>query len=242
MAYLLFADKPASNITATDDGINLVITGMVGPDGKPLGAISIAKTGALRSLVFQPDLYLDGVEATRYAYAPNVAVLDKDANAATTGNSWQNKSPFTIKGIAGYAQTTKAPKTISIPSLSFVNYALNPSNAKVADFAFSMSGTQKEAVSRADNDPKFALQGDAVAANGTLTLGYKVTNPDVISADKELLTVFTAEAAGLKGEKETITSDFGALLPEKVVFKALAFGKDYATTTAADTKDLYRYK
>lgn len=237
------AGTPASNITAVDDGVNLTISGVVGADGKPLGAIVIAKSGALRSMVFQPDLYLDGVEAVRYAFAPNVAILTDDAAAGKTGNTFGTNVAFTIKGKAGFKVSDKpADKNVSIPSLSFVNYALNPSTAKVTDFTFSMTGAQKEAVSRAADAPKFEVMTEPapVNNNGTLTLAYKVTNPAVISAEKELLSVFAAEAVSGKENKEAIVSDFGALLPEMVAFKALAFTKDSnKSTEEADTKDLY---
>lgn len=225
-----------SKLTVTDDGINVIIKGAEGTTGD----IVIAKSGALRGLVFIPDLYLDGVEGTRYAFAPAAAILVGDANADKTGNSYLSNQKFTIKGTAGYTQTTATPKTVDIPSISTINYELNPSNANVADLNFSMFGAQKEAISRAAA-PTFEVQGQPVRTTaGNLTVDYKIVNPANISTQKELLTVFATEAAVKDGQKESVTSDYATLVPTMVAFRALAFNADCSYyTDATDKRDLY---
>lgn len=200
----------------------------------------IAKSGALRGLVFIPDLYLDGVEGTRYAFAPAAPILIGDASADKTGNSYSSNQKFTIKGTAGYTQTTATPKTVDIPSISTINYELNPSNANVTDLNFSMFGAQKEAISRAAA-PTFEVQGQPVRTSaGNLTVDYKIVNPANISTQKELLTVFATEAAVKDGQKESVTSDYATLVPTMVAFRALAFNADCSYyTDATDKRDLY---
>ncbi len=225
-----------SKLTVTDDGINVIIKGAEGTTDD----IVIAKSGALRGLVFIPDLYLDGVEGTRYAFAPAAPILIGDANADKTGNSYSSNQKFTIKGTAGYTQTTATPKTVDIPSISTVNYELNPSNANVTDLNFSMFGAQKEAISRAAA-PTFEVQGQPVrTSTGNLTVDYKIVNPANISTQKELLTVFATEAAVKDGQKESVTSDYATLVPTMVAFRALAFNADCSYyTDATDKRDLY---
>lgn len=227
------AGENSKKLTVVDDGINVIIKGAEDTDD----VIVIAKSGALRSMVFIPDLYLDGVEACRYAYAPAVTVIDKNTSAAATGTAWNTSNNFTIKGIAGYKNTTTK---INIPSLSTVNYELNPSNANIADLAFTMFGAQKEAISRAAA-PTFNVVGQPVrTAQGNMTVSFKVNNPEAISTSKSLLSVFATEAANKKGDKESITSDYAALVPTMVSFQTLAFDKSCSYyTTATDQRDLY---
>ena len=227
------AGTQADKLTVTDDGINVIIKGAEGSNGQD---IVIAKSGALRGLVFIPDLYLDGVEATRYAYAPSVAVKSP-ASGTVTGVTYY-KGDYKILSKPSF---NTGVVTVDLPSISKVNYELNPNNANVADLAFTMFGTQKEAINRAANDPVFAVQGQpARNADKNLTVAYKISNPKVISAQKELLTVFATEAANKEGEKESVTSDYGTLVPSLVNFVALAFNNDnpYVTTNTCK-KELY---
>lgn len=224
-----------SKLTVVDDGMNVIIKGAEGTTDD----IVIAKSGALRGLVFIPDLYLDGVEGTRYAFAPAAPILVGN-NANNTGKSYGSNQNFTIKDFAGFAQTTATPKTVDIPSISTINYELNPSNANVTDLNFSMFGAQKEAISRAAA-PTFEVQGQPVRTTaGNLTVDYKIVNPANISTQKELLTVFATEAAVKDGQKESVTSDYATLVPTMVAFKALAFNADCSYyTDATDKRDLY---
>ncbi len=224
-------------LTAVDNGETVIISGVKQADGT-YGTVTIAKNGALRGLVFIPDLYLDGVEATRYAYAPSVAVLSPITTKVTGTTYYNGAFEILAKEKNSYTATTKK---IDIPSISTVTYELNPTNANVGDLAFSMFGTQKEAINRAANDPVFLVQGQpARNADNNLTVSYKISNPNVISTQENLLTVFATEAAAKEGDKETVTSDYATLVPSKVLFTSLAYAvESQVTTTMTCNKDLY---
>lgn len=229
------AGTQADKLTVTDDGINVVIKGAEGSNGQD---IVIAKAGALRGLVFIPDLYLDGVEATRYAYAPAAAVKTPAAATAADAGTTYYHSSYKILSKPSFKTGVV---TVDLPSISKVNYELNPNNANVADLAFTMFGTQKEAINRAANDPVFTVQGQPERnADKNLTVAYKITNPKVISTQQELLTVFATEAANTTAEKESVTSDYGTLVPSLVNFLALAFNDNNPfVTTNTCKKELY---
>lgn len=220
-----------SYLTAVDNGDALIISGVKLSDGT-YGSVTIAKSGELRGLVFIPDLYLDGVEATRYAYAPGVAVLS--ATGTATGTTYYD-SKYTVSAKAKFNATSTK---IDIPSVSEVTYELNPSNANVKALDWTMFGAQKEAINRA-TAPTFTVQSTPErTANGNLEVSYKINNPGVISTQKELLTVFATEAAVKDGDKESVTSDYATIVPSLVSFKAIAF-KAADLTTMPDKKDLY---
>lgn len=237
-------------ITATAaDGI-LTLYGVKDADGKVLDPIEISMNGDLRSLVFIPNLYLNGVEGTRYAYAPYEALTFK----ANTGST-ENESGVTTTILGKSLWTAATAVTRTIYPVDTMAYELNPSNASLKDLTFSYLNTTKEAVSRAAAAPVAEVKFVGPATDdgeGNLKVPYNVVNAEMIkdpAQDKDAEFSTFALTTTLT-DRNVITSDYATLVPAARVLRAIAFTKasekttDMATNTyggfkAKDNQDLY---
>ena len=199
-------------------------------------ALVTIQTLNLRSLVFMPSLYLDGVEAFRYPYAPGLYLAEdaergKAEGSFVGGNGWipeNDKVPFVIPETSKwkYAGTESAYVLTPIDS---IYYHLNPSNANLDETVWTLNSNDAEFVSRSATDwtPKYM---NSVKNNGILSVAYKIKEPQEISVDKELMSVMSLNATLKEGK--TVNSDYAAVLPAVQTLKAIAY-KDI-TTPAID--------
>lgn len=242
-------------ITATAaDGI-LTLYGVKGADGKVLDPIEISMTGDLRSLVFIPNLYLNGVEGTRYAYAPIYGKTLIDQAEATEGEAnitTENGTEAT--GLKKSAWNTAAALTTTIYPVDTVKYELNPSNANLKGLAFEFINASKEAVSRADAPvAKVKVSGAAIEdGEGNLKVPYVVENAQAVldpAQDADAQFSIFALTTTLTDEN-VITSDYATLVPAERTLRAIAFTTEskystikadnvYGSYKAQDTLDLY---
>lgn len=212
------------------------------------GPIVISMNGDLRSLVFIPNLYLNGVEGTRYAYAPYKALTFKPNTGST-----ENESGVTTT-ILGKSLWVAAPAVSrTIYPVDTMAYELNPSNASIKDLTFSYLNATKEAVSRADApvaEVKFV--GPATELDGNLKVPYNVVNAEAVKdpaqdADAKFSTFALTTTLT---DENVITSDYATLVPAARVLRAIAFTKASEKTTdmatnkydgfvAKDNQDLY---
>ncbi len=236
-------------ITATvADGI-LTLYGVKDAEGKVMDPIEISLNGDLRSLVFIPNLYLNGVEGTRYAYAPYEA-LTFDTHTGSTENESGVKT--TILGKSKWIAATAVTRTIY--PVDTMAYELNPSNANLKDLTFSYLNTTKEAVSRGAAAPVAEVKfvGPATSKDGNLYVPYNVVNAEKIkdpaqSKDAEFSTFALTTTLT---DENVITSDYATLVPAARVLRAIAFTPASEKTTdmatnfygdfkAKDNQDLY---
>lgn len=241
-------------ITATAaDGI-LTLYGVKGADGKVLDPIEISMTGDLRSLVFIPNLYLNGVEGTRYAYAPYKDLTFLGGQTVTEAEApveGTEKPKATLEGKSLWEASAAVSRTIY--PVDTMAYELNPSNASIKDLTFSFLNASKEAVSRADApvaEVKFV--GPATELDGNLKVPYNVVNAEAVKdpaqdADAEFSTFALTTTLT---DENVITSDYATLVPAARVLRAIAFTKASEKTTnmtsnkydgfvAKDNQDLY---
>lgn len=241
-------------ITATLDGNYLYINGVADSEDP----IIISRTGLLTSMVFMPELYVDGVESARFA-STSVYYQKPVTTAPATGN-------MTVKGAGGATTTVsftipaKNNWTYAVPAntaafnyteTAQVKFHLNPDNANLAGVTYNfLAPTSIETLSRADAAPapKLSIVGDPVQANGDLTVSYVVENPQELVYDNATATAaatkkylpMTALMANLPNvENEAasvITSDYLAIVKSTVEFKALSFK---VPATATTHNDLY---
>lgn len=241
-------------ITATAaDGI-LTLYGVKGADGKVLDPIEISMTGDLRSLVFIPNLYLNGVEGTRYAYAPYEALTFRGGETVTEAEppvEGEERPKATLEGKSLWDAAAAVTRTIY--PVDTMAYELNPSNANLKDLTFSYLNASKEAVSRAAAPAEVKFVGPATDdGEGNLKVPYNVVNAENIkdpAQDKDAEFSTFALTTTLTDEN-VITSDYATLVPAARVLRAIAFTEastyktdkaenEYEGYKAQDDRDLY---
>ncbi len=182
---------------------------------------------SLRSMVFVPDLYVDGIEATEYTFA-----LGSYLSGACTENDTEvtglddQATQYALAGneIYGYVSTMM---DWTYNPVWTVNYHLNPSNAKVDAKALSFISKDAQSISsRAANasTAEPAVVG-ATTKDGILTVSYTAKG-EAITTKKNMVAMMALQANLKNGEKDTIiTSDYAALYPSQVSPFMIAYSK-----------------
>ncbi len=194
----------------------------------------------LRSLVFEPELYADGIESLEYPY-----VLDNYINrvkAAVAGNTF-DATTYSIAASEVVSFAAPAPlKEFYFNPVNQAVYHLNPSSATIKETdELSFVSNDREAVTRAGNNsvaaPKVA---NYEVKNGMLTVGFtaegkKIRNNTNSAADGKNISIMALQAkirkAGVSAEDTTITSDYASLYPARVTFENISYIKDKGVTT-----------
>ncbi len=224
--------------------------------GKPIyDTVKISINGMLRGMIFVPDLYLDGVEGTRYAFA--TGTYKKPSETATSGNititptvitDGTETTPavtakYTIPATTAwsYVNQTGANKDYQLGSNDSILFELNPHNANIksAKFFFAdIANKEQVSTSRAANtDPAFAVSktiAPKVNDKDQLVLSYTVANPEKVvytAAGKNTLPITALKA---EVEDDTISSDFFTVVMSKAEFTAFSF-----IPTAPATNDVH---
>jgi len=182
---------------------------------------------SLRSMVFVPDLYVDGIEATEYTFALGsyLSGAATETVGEVTGNDDKN-TPYALAKdeIYGYVSTMM---DWTYNPVWTVNYHLNPSNAKVDAKALSFISKDAQSISsRAANastaEPTVV---GATTKDGILTVSYTAKG-EAITTKKNMVAMMALQANLKNGEKDTIiTSDYAALYPSQVSPYMIAYSK-----------------
>lgn len=255
IAITVEGDK-TPGITAVADANYVYLTGVqTGTDeaGKPVfGTVAISRNGLLRGLVFIPDLYEAGVEASRYVYAP---VMYKEAQAAgktiaADANNEELKVENTLPKDWKYSVPAAAKETYIYP-IQHVNYELNPANANIEKLAYNIIVDDKEFLqgSRAADEPTMVFEVvnndlvKPVSKNGNLNVPYKATKGaelvKYLEAGKDgELTVMALEATVKEDDK--VTSNYSAIVPAVRKLQAISFTAA-STYTTKETHNLELY-
>lgn len=219
-----------------------------------INVLNVLVKDSLRSLVFRPDAYYWGVEATKLYY------LDyyKYSLTETAYNNCETSTQGTAHDASykgrGYEEsinvlgTTGASRTIharydSVAAskvLSFMAcYHMNPSNADLSKASVSVLSDDKTYI----HDTRSAACGLSVkdwsTEAGILKVNMNVSDPTLIKkASEDAITVFATQVNLKKGgdKDTTITSDYATLYKESIKDVRLAHraGTDvpfYVTTT-----------
>ena len=178
-----------------------------------INVLNVLLEKSLRSLVFIPQSYYWGVEATKLLYLDFNYVNDL---AWISDMNWDKKE---AKGYDNNERYATAPGT---KVLTFAaTYHMNPSSAKLDN------KTTKVSVESGDLEyvnTRAAAAGISVkswaAENGVLTVNLDVNDPTKIKSVKEnqMITNFATKVnVATKNDKDTtITSDYATLYTEKV--------------------------
>lgn len=204
-----------TNVQQTlDNKINSVIA--------DINALNVLLEQSLRSLVFIPQSYYWGVEATKLLYLDFNAISDQ----AWISDANMN---YAVKEAKGYDNDTRYATAAGTKVLSFAaTYHMNPSSAQLDP------KTTKVSVESGDLDyinTRAAAAGISVKKNadgtqawsvkdGILTVNLDVNDPAKIKSVKndQMITNFaTSVNVAKKNDKDTtITSDYATLYTEKV--------------------------
>lgn len=193
-----FRNEAQNGISAVLDKENLTLTGVEGVAGK---TVVISLSGALKSLVFMPHLYLDGIEAYEYKWLQDTVQTGiSEDHSCDFHLNLQGKEVATNAGTPKTVRLSAATnenkpydydysvKLFSVSPVWGVQYHMNPSNAntKAEDVkgynVLNPAAIYTTRAAEAKADVKFAAKdlagNDAFFnANGILTAGIKVTNP-----------------------------------------------------------------
>lgn len=188
-----------------------------------INVLNVLLEKSLRSLVFIPQSYYWGVEATKLLYLDFTNVNDPE---------WISDMNWDKKEAKGYGDDTRYTTAAGTKVLSFAaTYHMNPSSAKLDEKTTTVS------VESGDLDyinTRAAAAGLSVkswaAENGILTVNLDVNDPTKIKSvkDNQMITNFAAKVnVATKNDKDTtITSDYATLYTEKVSDLKLALTND----------------
>lgn len=202
--------KVSNAVTALENSLNAKISALWG----------VFNT-ELRSLVFVPSLYVDGIEAAEYTYA-NVDAYKFSADKKETVEVSEDTT-YTVVG-ASY-ETVRGGSSI-FPAVT-VEYEMNPSSAIVD------STTKLEFLTRTAESIS-TKAGAAVEAkfkkveNGNLFVNMTVNSLPMPLANttRQTVELFALQADVKNGEKDTtVTSDYAMIFRSTLAFEGLAFAQ-----------------
>ena len=177
-----------------------------------INVLNVLLEKSLRSLVFIPQSYYWGVEATKLLYLDYNYVNDA---------AWISDMNWDKKEAKGYGDDTRYTMGDGTKVLSFAaTYHMNPSSAKLDE--------KTTTVNVLSNDLEFVTKAAAAgisvkswaAENGILTVNLDVNDPKKIMSvlENDSITNFATQVnVATKNDKDTtITSDYATLYTESV--------------------------
>jgi len=223
-AHSQFADKAtvttlSTQASALEQSINSVESQINSVDGK-YNTISAALSKALRSLVYMPYLYVDGIETIEYPWLYDVAFDEKPFVAMTR----QRAGTFGAEYDEDYSKTIQEPNYAKFPKLAHlrdwaakvpadieyfgpawpVQYHMNPSKSTTAwGDVLGWNRRNAEVITRSTAGENGMIKTAEKYADGTqlfsnnngiLTVGLKVDTPHRLASP-----VTPLEAAGRPG-------------------------------------------
>ncbi len=178
-----------------------------------INVLNVLLEKSLRSLVFIPQSYYWGVEATKLLY------LDFDY---VDDQAWISDMNWDKKEAKGYDDDTRYATAEGTKVLTFAaTYHMNPSSAKLDNKTtkVSVESGDLEYVNTRAAAAGFSVKSWA-AENGVLTVNLDAKDPAKIKSvkDNQMITNFATKVnVATKNDKDTtITSDYATLYTEKV--------------------------
>ena len=247
--YLYYGDikiegvqKPTLNASITE----------IQKDGEVIGyIITIGKDSAkfyvktdLKSMVFIPDLYVDGIEAAEYGYLyyPYQSKYESQTKGEVDGNKGEE---FEILGMYtngieyDYAIPTEKTYGEFNPKIT-VNYNINPTSAKIDEEGLKFINRNVEVISRAAGEESLIqyVSKSAKVEKGILSVGLKAQGSKIASKAYGNNTIESGKGNGendatifaltsdftTMGDRDTIiTSDYAMLYASQITPVAIAY-------------------
>lgn len=185
------------------------------------GVMVISLTDDLKSLVFVPDFYYEGIEAMKAPTFNYDAMTTKPVDA---DGDYDTDAP-----------TYKVPSATSVTPGLIAQYHMNPTSANVNDIKkLTYIAEDKEYVTRAAGDVVTATPYDWKAENGILTVYSHLTDGTIKSlstGDEVTVLALQAHYNTSAGADTIITSDYAAVMAVNYTIGKIAFAKDANTVT-----------
>ena len=221
-------------------------------DGEVIGyIITIGKDSAkfyvktdLKSMVFIPDLYVDGIEAAEYGYLyyPYQSKYESQTKGEVDGNKGEE---FEILGMYtngieyDYAIPTEKTYGEFNPKIT-VNYNINPTSAKIDEEGLKFINRNVEVISRAAGEESLIqyVSKSAKVEKGILSVGLKAQGSKIASKAYGNNTIESGKGNGendatifaltsdftTMGDRDTIiTSDYAMLYASQITPVAIAY-------------------
>lgn len=176
----------------------------------------------LRSLVFKPELYVDGIEAAEYGYMPyNAYTTWASAQAVNNADGHHCSFPNDVMPAKTVAK--------EYDPVVYLQYHMNPSSAQIDEGALSFVSRDAEFITRANESVAGPQVIDYSVENGMLTVGMKANGGAVEAAGMNAkdgdAAIFALQAKVRRGEQgdTLITSDYAMLYTSQITPEAIAF-------------------
>lgn len=229
------------------DGLEQSIGDLEKKLGESINVLQTLLKNALRGLVFQPEMFVDGIEAQEYAYAQYKGLVATPGTAS--GQNPDNKT-FQITDANNGATVwnyAAGVNTLTINPVTTLTYHMNPSSASVAfgDLAFVSKDVQviTRAAAAAPRTAENDLAGNKVfsCGAGLLNVGVTANGPEIEGKGNATILALQAKV-NKEGDVDTlITSDYAMLYATKISFNDIVFTDGTDAVDCAGTQDgLYK--
>lgn len=254
ISYLGSTTVTGNGITGILDTANTKTLTLNGVDGVTGGTVVISLDANLRSLVYMPNLYLDGIETVVYPWLQDT-IMNKVADLTGTSRPTMKNNQGQVKGISGlgdwrpnYLANDPKPgtnnKVFNYGPAWGVDYHMNPSNSNtvykdvkgynVLEPEVIYYNTRAKASDLGVTSPEKNAAGENLFLNdnGILTAGLQIKNPQLLNEYPTTNTYQKANTIALQvgtkdnsGNDAVITSDYALIQPEKAYLEGLVWGK-----------------
>lgn len=215
------------NLSAVADGEKVILSGFLNENGEE-DQVTIWRSMFVKGLVVKPELYLDGIEATRYDVAKSTRTLK--VNNAGNGGQAVGEYKGAPKGAvlaAGQPSNYEFVKnangtwnTWSFNEIATLKYGLNPDNAVVEGMKWNLLFDDMEVVNRSSNVYGEVLGTPEKDGNGNITITYQLGNTQYLApyeagvdgvpswaADNNNWTMMALQAANMETDSALVVSD-----------------------------------
>lgn len=229
------------------DGLEQSIADLEKKLGESINVLQTLLKNALRGLVFQPEMFVDGIEAQEYAYAQYKGLV---ATPGTASGQNPDKKTFQITDANNGATVwnyAAGVNTLTINPVTTLTYHMNPSSASVAfgDLAFVSKDVQviTRAAAAAPRTAENDLAGNKVfsCGAGLLNVGVTANGPEIEGKGNATILALQAKV-NKEGDVDTlITSDYAMLYATKISFNDIVFTDGTDAVNCTGTQDgLYK--
>ena len=213
-----------SDLSQSVSGLDSKLSALSDLVGKVHENVVVIMGKSLRSLVFIPELYADGIESVEYeynAYKPWIT-----ASGSLTVNNADGISCTVISKADEWNFTRQGSEKAYNP-IKTVSYHMNPSSATVKADQVSFISKDVQVISRA-SVAALEIQRDAFKTDkGIMTVGFTANGPKIKTGAQKEGSIFAAMAKIQKnGQDTTITSDYAMLYASQVIPQAIAFSSN----------------
>lgn len=190
------------------------------------GVMVISLTDDLKSLVFVPEFYYEGIEAMS-AKTFNYNALEVNKNITADGEFGTDAASLKLPN----------PATSMTPGL-LAEYHMNPTSANVNDIKAYTYIAEDKAYTRAAGPTVVANVYDHEANNGILKVWSHLTDgtlKEIATDDEVTVMALQVHYNTSAGADTIITSDYAAVKAENIAIGKLALAKDTDTETVLPT-------